>query len=165
MKDLGPVRKFLGMNVKQTPRSIGITLADYICAAAASGKTPPHKRVHKPFSTGTDFQNGHSPPLEDVTSYQTIVGQLLFIANTNRSGIACSVSLLSRFPRAPRQAHLQAAYRVFQYLFTTRTHRLVFRVGSPLQIIIYSDASHGSATDIPHATWGYIVQMAESTVT
>ena len=67
--------------------------------------------------------------------------------------------------QAPRKIHLRAAHRVFQYLYTTRTHRLVYRSGSPLQAVIYSDASHGSAVDIPYATRGYIVQMAGGTVT
>ena len=40
----------------------------------------------------------------------------------------------------------------------------MYRSGSPLQVVIYSDASHGSATDILYATWGYIVQMAGGTV-
>ena len=57
--------------------------------------------------------------------------------------------------QAPRQVHLKAAHRVFQYLYTTRTHRLVFRVGSLLQLTIYSDASRGPAADIPYATRGY----------
>ena len=152
MKDLGPVRKFLGMNVRQTPRSISITLADYISTAAASSEVPLHKQVHTPLSPSTDFQGEHSPLLEDITSYQAIVGQLLFIANTGRPDVAYSVGLLSRFLQAPRQVHLRAAHRVFQYLYTTRTHELVFRVGSPLQLTIYSDASHNSVTDIPYAT-------------
>ena len=67
--------------------------------------------------------------------------------------------------QAPRQVHLKATYRVFQYLYTIRTHRLVFRVGSPLQLTIYSDASRGPAVDIPYATRGYVVQMAGDTVT
>ena len=46
-----------------------------------------------------------------------------------------------------------------------RTYRLVYRSGSPIQAVIYSDASHGSAADIPYATRGYIVQMAGGTVT
>ena len=89
----------------------------------------------------------------------------MFIANTGRPDVAYSVSLLSRFMQAPRKVHLRAAHRVFQYLYTTRTHRLVYRSGSPIQAVIYSDASHGSAADIPYATRGYIVQMAGCTVT
>ena len=81
--------------------------------------------------------------------------QLLFIANVSRPAVAYSVGLLSRFLQAPRQVHLKAAHRVLQYLYTTCTHRLVYRSGSPLQVVIYSDASHGSATDIPYATRGY----------
>ena len=97
MKDLGPVRKFLGMNVKQTPRSISITLADYIFAAAASSEVPLHGQIHTPLSPSTNFQDECSLPLEDVTPYQAIVGQLLFIANTSHPDIAYSMSLLSRF--------------------------------------------------------------------
>ena len=102
MKDLGPARKFLGMNVKQTPRSISITLADYIFAAAASSEVPLHRQIHTPLLPSTNFQDEYSLPLEDVTPYQAIVGQLLFIANTSHPDIAYSMSLLSRFPRAPR---------------------------------------------------------------
>ena len=143
------------MNVEQTLQSISITLADYISTAAASSEVPLHKLVHTPLSPSTDFQDGYSPLLEDVTPYLAILGQLLFIVNVSRPDVAYSVSLLSRFFQAPRQVHLKAAYRVFQYLCTTCTHELVFCAGSPLQITIYSDASHGSATDSPYATRGY----------
>ena len=86
------------MNVKQVSRSISITLADYIFAAAASSEVPLHGQIHTPLSPSTNFQDEYSLPLEDVTPYQAIVGQLLFIAYTSHPDIAYSMSLLSRFP-------------------------------------------------------------------
>ena len=165
MKDLGPVNKFLGMNVSQTKDHIALALTDYIVSAASASEIQVSKPVYTPLSPTTDYNDSSSPLVADIKQYQAIIGQLMFIANTGRPDVAYSVSLLSRFMQAPRQVHLRAAHRVFQYLYTTRTHRLVYRSGSPLQVVIYSDASHGSAADIPYATRGYIVQMAGGTVT
>ena len=165
MKDLGPVNKFLGMNISQTKDYIALALTDYITSAASASEIQVNKPVHTPLSPTTDYNDSSSPLVADIKQYQAIIGQLMFIANTGRPDVAYSVSLLSRFLQSPRQVHLRAAHRVFQYLYTTRTHRLVYRSGSPLQAVIYSDASHGSAVDIPYATRGYIVQMAGGTVT
>lgn len=38
-------------------------------------------------------------------------------------------------------------------------------MGSPIELRIYSDASHGSTTDIPHATRGYIIPLAGGAIT
>ena len=165
MKDLGPVNKFLGMNVSQTKDYIALALTDYIISAASASEIQVSKPVYSPLSPTTDYNDSSSPLVADIKQYQAIIGQLMFIANTGRPDVAYSVSLLSRFMQAPRKVHLRAAHRVFQYLYTTRTHRLVYRSGSPIQALIYSDASHGSAADIPYATRGYIVQMAGGTVT
>ena len=165
MKDLGPVNKFLGMNVSQTKDYIALALTDYITSAASASEIQVGKPVYSQLSPTTDYNDSSSPLVADVKQYQAIIGQLMFIANTGRPDVAYSVSLLSRFMQAPRKVHLRAAHRVFQYLYTTRTHRLVYRSGSPIQAVIYSDASHGSAADIPYATRGHIVQMAGGTVT
>ena len=155
MKDLGPVNKFLGMNVSQTKDHIALALTDYIVSAASASEIQVSKPVYTPLSPTTDYNDSSSPLVADVKQYQAIIGQLMFIANTGHPDVAYSVSLLSRFMQAPRQVHLRAAHRVLQYLCTTCTHELVFCAGSPLQITIYSDASHGSATDIPYAMRGY----------
>ena len=44
MKDLGPVRKFLGMNVTQTRSSINLALTDHISTAATASEVPLHNR-------------------------------------------------------------------------------------------------------------------------
>ena len=51
--------------------------------------------------------------------YRSIVGVLLFVANTFRLDISFATSLLPRYLVIPRIFHLKAAYRVSQYLVQT----------------------------------------------
>ena len=165
MKDLGPVSKFLGMNVSQSQNgNIFLSLEDYIVKAASISEVPTHKRVHTPLSSSTDYFNDKSPLLDSPTAYQSLVGQLLFVANTGRPDIAYPISVLSRFLKAPRQVHLIAAQRIMQYLYTTRKHGLSYKSDRPLNLAIYSDASYGSATDLPMSTGGYITFLADGIV-
>ena len=165
MKDLGPVNKFLGMNALQTEDNIKLTLDDYISYAANSHSISLQKTVYTPLPAGTDPFNSTSPLLGNVTPYQNIVGQLLFISNTGRPDVAHSVSLLSRFLKSPTERHLKLAHHVLQYLYTTRKASLIYQMGTPLQMDIYSDASYGAAADIPYATRGYITKLAGGTIT
>ncbi|EDO14703.1 Tkp5 protein [Vanderwaltozyma polyspora DSM 70294] len=161
IKDLGPVSKFLGMNISQSSNGdISLSLADYISKAASTQGTPLHKQVHTPLSPSVNYFNDKSSPVEDITSYQSIVGQLIFISNSGRPDVAHSVSLLSRFLKDPRVVHLNAAHRVLQYLYTYRLRGLHYRTGSSLGLTVYSDASHGSLTDLPFSTGGYVTLLS-----
>jgi hypothetical protein len=53
--------------------------------------------------------------------YLSVVGSLLHIANCVRPDISYAVGNLARFSLTPGTAHVNAAKRVLQYLWTTRT--------------------------------------------
>ena len=121
MKDLGVVNKFLGMNIHQGSKAITLSLEDYIISATSSTDIPIHRPVYTPLSSVDPLFNCRkSPLLTDVRTYQSIIGQLIFIANAGRSDVAYAVSILSRFLKEPRHVHMHAANRVLQYLYTTR---------------------------------------------
>lgn len=165
MKDLGLASKFLGMNINQTSGFISLSLNDYIKASAELSNAPLSHAVSTPLSPTMDLFDSSSPRLQNITIYQRIIGQLLFISNTGRPDIAYSVSLLSRFLKAPTEIHLRAARRVFQYLYSTRSAALVYHKGSPVSLDIFSDASYGNRADIPYATRGYVTLLAGGTIT
>ena len=98
MKDLGVVNKFLGMNIHQGSKAITHSLEDYIIPAASSANIPMHRPVYAPLSSVDPlFNHKKSPLLTDVRPYQSIIGQLIFIANAGRPDVAYAVSILSRF--------------------------------------------------------------------
>lgn len=55
------------------------------------------------------------PPLSDFTSYQRLIGRLIYLLAT-RPDIPFAVHCLSQFMHSPRQSHLKLALRVLRYL-------------------------------------------------
>ena len=65
--------------------------------------------VSTPFAAGTDFLPGDAISDADVTRFRSMVGKLLFAANTCRPDLSYAASTLSRFIKDPRANHIAAA--------------------------------------------------------
>ena len=77
------------------------------------------KTACKPISTPVDPDIKLGSAEEDNAvnkeMYQRLVGRLIYLSHT-RPDIAFIVSLVSQFMHQPREAHLQSALRIVQYL-------------------------------------------------
>nr|KYP66558.1 Copia protein [Cajanus cajan] len=62
----------------------------------------------------------------DKEMYQRLVGRLIYLSHT-RPDIAFAVSLVSQFMHQPKEAHLQAALRIVQYLKGTPGRGILFK--------------------------------------
>ena len=142
------------MNITQNDDAITLNMADYITSAASISKVFFHKQVPTPLSPIVNYFDDSSPPVENITMYQGIVGQLLFIANPDWPDVAYPVSLLYLFLKDLLKVHLKSAHRVMQYLYSTRYLGISYCMGSLKSLTIYSDASQGFTTDIPYSTGG-----------
>ena len=163
MKDLGPVNKFLGMNIKQTQDYISISLVDYITKKAKEYNFDEIHPVYNPLQKHVDYY-GDSPLLTNITAYQSLIGTLIFVANTVRLDIAHSVHFLSRFLQCPKEVHYKAAKRVFDYVYTTRDLGIKYTNAGPNKLIAYSDASYADCPD-RKSTYGYVCMYASGPVT
>jgi hypothetical protein len=103
---------------------INILLADYPPKADREVRSPYKWDDMTAKSEGMD-----DTPLgkEDHSTYRSIVGQLLWISIVTRPDLTHVVSLLTRYVSAPLQYHMDAAYRVLQYLSHHREGCLQFR--------------------------------------
>ena len=64
---------------------------------------------------------------ELATQYQQMIGILRWSIELGRIDIITEVLFLSLFNLSPRERHLEAAYRVFKYLYSHKTGgRVVF---------------------------------------
>lgn len=72
---------------------------------------------------GIDYYN-KSPKLKNVTTLQSLIGILLFVAKTVRLNIVQSVSMLSRFLKNPREIHMNVARRVLTFFYITKARAL-----------------------------------------
>ena len=95
-KDLGPVTKFLGVSITQSSKHSTLDLEDYIISSIHSLQIPPYKQVHTPIASIEPLFDLKSPPVSNITVYQSIVDQLLFAVDIGRPDISYTVSISSQ---------------------------------------------------------------------
>ncbi|GKA02168.1 ribonuclease H-like domain-containing protein [Tanacetum coccineum] len=77
--------------------------------------------------------------LKNITSYQKIVGKLIYLCNT-RPDIAYSVHCLSQHMHSPLQSHFEAAIRVLRYLKSAPGADIIYTKSSSSSINAYADS-------------------------
>jgi hypothetical protein len=137
IKDLGPLRNFLGVQFKRNKETcelwihqesfIDSLLAEYDLTDCNPVRTPLDN--DHPLGLPTDI---HAPVANLTRTFQRIVGSLLFLQICSRPDISFAVLTLSQHCASPELRHLAAAKRVLRYLKGTRSYRLHYGGGSHL---------------------------------
>jgi len=98
-----------------------------------------------------------------VMQYQRKMGSLLYAAVTTRPDIAFAVSRLARFNQNPGQDHQQAADRVIQFLYVTRSRAICYGGDGGNEgaqsFVCASDASFADNTIDRKSSQGYIMTL------
>ncbi len=101
--------------------------------------------------------------------YRSIVGAMLYLANTTRMDISFAVGVLSRFVAAPYAIHLTAAKHILRYLKGSAGYKMMFRpmeMQQPrIDLVAYSDADWAGDKFDRKSTTGMIVQLFGNTIT
>ena len=84
------------------------------------------------FTVPTQDSEKLSP--EEITTYQQLVGFLMYLMTQTRPDIAVSVSILSRAMAAPARRHLTAVTRVFLYLKGTSNRGIMIKRPESFQL-------------------------------
>ena len=107
-------------------------------------------------------QNGDELPSEDW-QYSSILGGVLYVANTTRPDIAYSASRLTRYLKNPNQSHCRALKRLVKYLYTTKYIGLRYKSGNknPFRLAAASDAPFANYVDTKRSTLGWGLWLGE----
>ena len=73
------------------------------------------KPAKTPMEVNLKLSKDEGELLHDAVMYRRLIGRLLFFTIT-RPNITYSMHRLSQFMSKPRQPHLNAAYRIIQYI-------------------------------------------------
>ena len=166
MKDLGTVGKFLGINVEVHDTYTKIHLGDYIESLLWDFDMEKcHMKYTPALKDDLGIDECVQEELCDQSEYRSIVGKLLYAANTVRFDISFIVLRLSKFLSQPRNKHLAAARRVLQYLKGTKSHGIIYKHNIITGIVSYSDANFAPLDDPKsRSTTGQMITLGGSPV-
>ena len=155
MKDMGELHYYVGVCIVQDVKNKQVFLhqGHYVEKMVEKFAQTEAKPVSTPADLNVKLQkeDGFSKPV-DVTSYQSIVGSLLYTAIETRPDIAQAVGVVSKFCANPTQNHLTATKRTLRYLKATAYLRLSYKKCANGNLIGYSDADWAGDMDDRHST-------------
>ncbi|GAA5913335.1 hypothetical protein JCM6882_004091 [Rhodosporidiobolus microsporus] len=164
LKVLGPVSNFLSMEVEHVKEGLIVHHSKYIRSILDhfGFVSPSRARASTPMDDKSVVDT--SPPFADITLYQSAVGSLMFTATYVRADIAVAVCAAAQKVIAPSEQDWQAVKRIFMYLSNTVDLGILYKVGSSVELQVYSDASWADDIESRKSVGGYIVMVAGGVV-
>lgn len=175
IRDLGLASKFLGMNIYQDDKRIKIDLKDYWKKVFSEIKLEEFAPDCAPLKTSNDrnrkpkkdFVLKNIPykklDLYDITNsepgnefeFRSLIGKLLFAANSVRPDLSFRISQLAQFLNSPTKNHLLAVKHVLKYVEGTLDMGLTYyKKSGPSIIEGYSDSDWANHRSTSKSTTG-----------
>ena len=138
VKDLGPLKYFLGMEVARSKKGIVISHWKYTLDLLKETCMLGCKLADTPMDSTKKIRgNGDRAPV-DRSKYQRLVGHLIYLSHT-RLDIAFLVSVASQYMNNPIEEKMEAVDRILRYIKTTLGHGLLFKKGENKDVEVFSD--------------------------
>ncbi|KAL9235087.1 hypothetical protein vseg_009883 [Gypsophila vaccaria] len=164
MSDLGKMKYFLGIEVKQYPNGIFICQRKYARDVLTRFGMEHSNAVKNPIVPGTKLSKDESGARVDDTRFKQVVGCLMYLTVT-RPDLAYVVSLISRFVSSPTMAHWLAAKRVLRYVKGTTTLGIFYSKGkNDLGLMGFTDSDYAGDLDDRKSTSGYTFMLGSGAI-
>jgi len=148
----------LGLHITYTQDGIALTQELYIGTILSRFGMENSNTVSIPLPKGIILTKGTTEqPKDQVTTYQSMIGSLMYLVTGTRPDLGHTISFLAQFSSCPTEEHIKPAKHVFRYVNRTLSLRLFYPYTTTNAIDVYVDADFASCYDTRRSTSGYIV--------
>lgn len=147
MKDLGPLKYFLGIEVLRSTKGMVLTQRKYTLDLLKETGMLACSPVSTPMIENVKLGIFPDQVPTDKGRYQRLVGRLMYLAHT-RPDLAYALSIVSQFLHSPSQEHMDAVVRILRYLKSSPGKGIVFKKGETLNVEGYTDADWAGSIKI-----------------
>ncbi|XP_028196700.1 uncharacterized protein LOC114381653 [Glycine soja] len=163
MTDLGLMRYFLGMQVKQRPGQIFISQEKYADDLLKKFNMQDCKPLATPMAMNEKLSKDDGQNKVDEIIYRSLVGSLIYLTNL-RPDIIHAVSIVSRFMSNPSKAHFVAAKRILRYVKGTKDFGILYEVDRDFNLTGYTNSNWARSTDDRKSTSGYVFLLGNKAI-
>ena len=165
MKDLGPLKYFLGIEVSRSKMGIFLSQRKYTLDLLHETGMSRCQPIDTPMEEGLKLQLEPDQTPVDKGRYQRLVGRLMYLAHT-RPDLAYAVSVVSQYMHNPGEQHMNAVMRILRYLKGAPGRGILFKKNSKCESIdTYTDADWAGSIDDRRSTSGYFTFVGGNLVT
>ncbi|CAM6082590.1 unnamed protein product [Calypogeia fissa] len=170
MKDLGPARFILGMEIHRDRKQgkLWLTQSKYTNKVLAKLNMASAKAMSVPLAAHFKLSAAHCPTdaiekgLMSKIPYDSAVGSLMYLMVCTRPDIAHAVGVVSRYMANPGKVHWEAVKWILRYLQGTSKVGLLFDAQSnnAMSLVGYVDSDYGGDLDNRKSTSRYTFTLA-----
>ncbi|KAM0017627.1 putative RNA-directed DNA polymerase [Helianthus debilis subsp. tardiflorus] len=164
MTDMGLLKLFLGLEVKQTSKGVFISQEKYAKALVSKFGMEGCRGEETPMNANEKLCRDDQAEKVDEVMFRSLVGGLIYLTHT-RPDLVFSVSLLSRFMQRPSKLHFGAAKRIVRYVAGTSDFGIWYARGSPVQLVGYTDSDWASSIDDRKSVSANVFTLGSGVVT
>jgi hypothetical protein len=164
MSDLGLLRYYLGIEVKQCADGIMLSQGVYVVKILEKvGMTKCNSR-QTPMESRLKLSKNSNESLVDATTYRSIIGSLHYLVNTHPD-IAFAVGYVSRFLAEQPEDHMVVMKHILRYIAGTVDWGLHLKKGNGRVVLLgFSDSDFADDVDSRKSTTGVLFFLNQSPI-
>ncbi|WVZ96962.1 hypothetical protein U9M48_042538 [Paspalum notatum var. saurae] len=163
VKDMGPLRYFLGMEVHHDCNGFFLNQAKYASELLDRTGMANCKIANTPADTKSKPSAGDSVLITDGSGYRSLAGALQYLTLT-RPDIAYAVQQVCLHMHAPCDVHQTMLKRILRYIKGTMHLGVQLAPVTTASVTAYSDADWAGCPNTHRSTSGYCIFLGDSPV-